>query len=194
MAKNVREPLLGFYERIKRYRLPAIAITIIAIALLAFGVDAHMVLFFPPLFLAAVFSTFYKRIVRVPPAFELISITTVAVGITHGAWAGALFGATAAFVAEILNGAIDPFIIGYVSGRAVMGALAGILPLMFPNFGIVAAGMLLLAVFNVIAQSLYLLQGDVEARMKTVVYVALNFAVNWWLFLVLGKPLIGVLK
>ena len=112
----------------------------------------------------------------------------------HGPWAGALFGATAAFAAEIVNGAIDPFIIGYVIGRAVMGISAALLPVLFPAAGTLAIGMICLTLFNLIAQSLYFMQGDVEARMKLAVYLVLNFVINFWLFAAFADPLRGLLE
>ena len=161
---------------------------------MGFGVNWKAILFFPILFLLAIFSTSYKRIIRIPPAFELVSLTTVVVGMTHGIWAGALFGAVTAFIAEIINGSIDPFIIGYVFGRAIMGALSGAIAIYFPGSTIVFVGMLLLIMFNIIAQSLYLLQGDPSARMKTFFYVSANLIINWYLFRVFGGPLISLLS
>ncbi|MBI2145446.1 hypothetical protein HYU18_03940 [Candidatus Woesearchaeota archaeon] len=193
MAKVVREPLLTVYAKISEYKAWVIPAAVAAIVLLAFGIHWKIILLFPPLFLVAAFSTFYKRIIRVPPAFELITLTTVAVGMTHGPWAGAIFGATTALAAEVINGAIDAFIIGYLLGRIVMGALAGIAAAIFPSAGILAIGLALLVLFNIIAQSLYLLQGDPEAKMKTLFYVVLNLATNWLLFSLFGNPLLSLL-
>lgn len=194
MAKFVREPLVSIYAEILKYKTRIILAAAVAVILLAFGVHWKTIVFFPPLFLAAAFSTFYKRIVRVPPAFELVSLTTVVVGITHGPLVGALFGATAALAAEIINGAIDAFIVGYVFGRIVMGALAGIIASAFPAASVVVVGMALLVLFNLIAQSLYLLQGDPEAKIKTAIYVFLNLAINWLLFSIAGQPLLKLLS
>lgn len=193
MAKVVREPLLSVYSGISKHKAWILALAFASAILLAFGVHWKAILLIPPLFLAAIFSTFYKRIVRVPPAVELISLATVAVGMTHGPWVGAIFGATAALAAEIINSGIDAFIIGYVFGRAIMGALAGIAAAAFPSAPIVAVGMFLLILFNIIAQSLYLVQGDPEAKIKTAVYVFLNLLTNWLLFSYLGGPLLVLL-
>ncbi len=193
MAKVVREPLLSVYSWISKRKAWIIAFAAVSAIFLAFGVPLKAILLIPPLFIAAVFSTFYKRIVRVPPAVELMSLTTVAVGMTHGPWAGAIFGATAALAAEIINSGIDAFIVGYVLGRAVMGALAGIAAALFPFASVAAIGMSLLVLFNFIAQSLYLMQGDPEAKIKTAVYVFLNLATNWLLFSYAGGPLLALL-
>src|SRR3989344_9527042 len=194
MAKFVREPLLTIYAEISKYKFLIITVAGLALVLLALGVHWKAILFFPPLFLAAAFSTFYKRIVRVPPAFELVSLTTVAVGMSHGPWAGAIFGATAALAAEIINSGIDPFIVGYVFGRAVMGALAAIIFAAFPQISVLYLGLGLTVLFNLIAQSLYLLQGDPEAKLKTAIYVFFNLIINWILFSYLGKPLLALLS
>ncbi|MBI2141847.1 hypothetical protein HYU16_05530 [Candidatus Woesearchaeota archaeon] len=193
MAKFVKEPLLTIYAEISKYRIWIIAVAALAVILMALGVHWKAILFFPPLFLMAAFSTFYKRIVRVPPAFELISLTTVAIGMTHGPWAGAIFGATAALAAEIINSGIDAFIIGYVFGRAVMGALAGVLAATSLATNLVLFGMALTILFNLMAQSLYLLQGDPEAKVKTIIYVVLNLSINWLLFTMFGSPLLSLL-
>ena len=190
MAKVVMEPLASIYAEVKKYKAWIIAAAVIGVMLLAVGVEWKDIFLFPILFLAATFSTYYKRIVKVPPAFELVSLTTVVVGMTHGPWAGAIFGATAALAAEIVNSGIDAFIIGYVGARIVMGALAGF----FPMADIVVAGMLLLLLFNILAQSLYLMQGDPEARAKTAIYVTLNLFINYFLFSLFGKPLPTLLK
>ena len=112
---------------------------------------------------------------------------------THGPWAGAIFGATSALAAESINSGIDAFIVGYVFGRAIMGALAGIIFAAFPQTNILFLGIGLTVLFNLIAQSLYLLQGDPEAKIKTALYVFLNLLANWILFSILGKPLLALL-
>ncbi|MBI2175233.1 MAG: hypothetical protein HYU35_00670, partial [Parcubacteria group bacterium] len=55
------------------------------------------------LFFAAAFSQYYRKEIRIPPSFELVSITTVVVGMTHGPLAGAVFGGVAGLAAEILS-------------------------------------------------------------------------------------------
>ncbi|HIG98667.1 TPA: hypothetical protein HA231_04560 [Candidatus Woesearchaeota archaeon] len=193
MAKVVREPLSTIYAGIVRYKFLAASIALATVILLVIGIPWKAILFFPPLFLIAAFSTFYKRLIRVPPAFELISLTTIAVGMTHGPWAGAIFGATSALAAEVINSGVDAFIVGYVVGRAVMGALAGMLAATFLASNIVLFGMALTLLFNLIAQSLYLLQGDPEAKVKTAVYVTLNMGLNWIIFSLLGRALLTLL-
>ncbi len=59
MAKVVREPLLTIYSEIRKYKLWIIASAAAAIVLLALGVHWKLIVFFPPLFLLAVFSTVY---------------------------------------------------------------------------------------------------------------------------------------
>ena len=193
MAK-VREPLLGFYKRIYEHKALIVAVGIAAVLLLAFGVPWKGVLFFPLLFLAAAYSTMYEKIAGIPPAVELVTLTSVAIAAAYGAWPAAAFGAITVLAAEVINKTIDAYVIGYVAGRAVTGALAGIMYAANPDISLVALGMVVVVVFNLIAQSVYLLQcADPAAFAKTVMYVAINLLFNAVVFATLASPLIRLI-
>lgn len=132
--------------------------------------------------LIAVFSTFYKRFMRAPPAIELVTFSTVMMGIGYGPVAGAVFGAVATLAAEILNSGVDAFIIGYVPARAIIGAVSSF----FPTANIVTLGVSMSIFYNVIAQPLYAFQNDAELRMKLFAFVVVNVPFNFLVFSFLG--------
>lgn len=130
-----------------------------------------------------IFSTYYKRLVRVPPAVELVTFGTVLVGVAYGPIAGAIFGAIVTLAAEILNSGIDFFIISYIPARAVVGFLSSF----FPDSGMVALGSSMSLAYNALAQPLYAFQGDAELRMKLLLFVIVNVSFNFIAFSLLGE-------
>lgn len=130
----------------------------------------------------AVFSTIYKRFMRVPPAAELITFSTVMVGLGYGPVVGAIYGAVITLVAEIVNSGIDAFIVGYVPARAVVGAAAAF----FPETSIVTLGVMMSLLYNAVAQPLYAFQSDAELRAKLLLFVLLNVPFNFLAFSLLG--------
>ena len=132
--------------------------------------------------LIAVFSTFYKRFMRAPPAIELVTFSTVMIGIGYGPVAGAVFGAVATLAAEILNSGVDAFIIGYIPARAIIGAVSAF----FPTANIVTLGLSMSVLYNALAQPLYAFQGDAELRMKLFAFVIINVPFNFLIFSFLG--------
>ena len=137
----------------------------------------------------AVFSTIYKRFMRVPPAVELVTFATVMVGVAYGPVTGALFGAIITVVAEIMNSGIDAFIIGYVPGRAVVGFVSAF----FPTANIVTLGLLMSILYNAVAQPLYAFQSDAELRFKLLAFVVVNISFNFIVFSLLGNFVRGII-
>lgn len=137
----------------------------------------------------AVFSTIYKRFMRVPPAVELVTFATVMVGVAYGPVTGALFGAIITVVAEIMNSGIDAFIIGYVPGRAVVGFVSAY----FPAANMVTLGLLMSVLYNAISQPLYAFQSDAELRFKLLAFVVVNISFNLIIFSLLGNFVRGII-
>ncbi len=137
----------------------------------------------------SVFSTIYKRFMRVPPAVELVTFSTVLVGIAYGPVHGAVFGAVVTLIAEIVNSGIDAFIIGYVPARAIIGFVSSF----FPQANIVVLGTLMSVLYNALAQPLYAFQGDVEVRMKLLAYLAINVPFNFVIFSLFGGFAKGII-
>ena len=137
----------------------------------------------------SVFSTIYKRFMRVPPAVELATFSTVMVGVAYGPVTGALFGAIITVVAEIMNSGIDAFIVGYVPGRAVVGFVSAY----FPAANIVTLGLLMSVLYNAIAQPMYAFQSDAELRFKLLAFVVVNISFNFIIFSLLGNFVRGII-
>lgn len=138
--------------------------------------------------LIAVFSTIYKRFMRVPPAVELVTFSTVMVGISYGPVAGAVFGAVITLAAEIFNSGVDAFIIGYIPARAIVGAVSSF----FPGASIVWLGLWMSVLYNLIAQPLYALQADAELRVKLLAFIIINVSSNFMIFSLLGPLVKGL--
>lgn len=136
----------------------------------------------------AVFSTMYKRFMRVPPAVELVTFSTVMVGVSHGPIAGAIFGAVITLAAEVFNSGVDAFIIGYIPARAVIGAASAF----FPGASIAWLGLWMSVLYNVVAQPLYALQSDAELRVKLLAFVIINISSNFVIFSLLGAFVKGL--
>jgi hypothetical protein len=134
----------------------------------------------------ASFSTSYKRFIRVPPAIELVTFTTVIVSLAYGPIVGALYGAIVSFTAEILTNALDIFILTFVPSRAAIGLMAGLF-FSFFNGNILLTGVALSIAYNLMAQPVYIFLADVEMRMKSFFFLFLNIGTNFIWFAVLGK-------
>src|SRR3989338_7405119 len=81
---------------------------------------------------AASFSTSYNRFIRVPPAVELVTFTTVIVSIKYGPVVGAVYAAVVTLAAEIMTNALDVFIISFVPSRVAIALISGFV---FSQFG-----------------------------------------------------------
>lgn len=138
--------------------------------------------------LIAVLSTIYKRFMRVPPAVEMVTFSTVMVGLAYGPVAGAVFGAVATLAAEVFNSGIDAFIIGYIPARAIVGAVSAF----FPGANIVMLGLWMSILYNLVAQPLYAIQSDAELRMKLLMFVIVNISSNFIIFSMLGPFVKGL--
>ena len=141
---------------------------------------------------AATFSTFYKRVFQAPPAFELITLTTVGVGIFYGHWIGALYAAVVSLSSEIASQALDPFSITYIPPRV---ATAFVAPWLYHNGTSVAMiGLLMSFLYNLLQQPVYWLLTDPEKRINSIYFGSLNIPLNFLIFKFLGVPLFTVLS
>ncbi len=135
------------------------------------------------------FSTYYKRVTRVPPAIELITFGTVMSGIAFGPVVGAAFGIVVTLLAEILNSGLDFFIVGYVPARAAVGIASGV----FSDAAIIPLGLSMSLLYNLIAQPLYAFQSDAELRFKLLVFVLVNVSFNFIAFSLFGPLFKGII-
>jgi hypothetical protein len=160
-----------------------------AIGLAAIVVFSNVLV--PPLAIVALgiiasYSTSYKRIFRIPPAIELVTFTTVVVGLAYGPVVGALYGAIVTFTAELMTNALDVFILSFVPSRAVIGFAAGWLFDLFSS-SMLLTGLAASVLYNLLCQPMYLLMSDMGMRMKSVFFILLNVGSNFVIFFVFGR-------
>ena len=170
-------------------------VALIVLVLLAIVIFSNLIvpaLVIISLGLISGFSTSYKRIIRVPPAIELTTFTTVIVSLAYGPVVGALYALIVTFAAEILTNALDIFVISFMPSRVVIALTAGFF---FDLSGqnIILTGLASIILYNVLAQPLYLLMADVEMRMKSVFFILLNIGSNFVIFTVLGRIMVRLL-
>ncbi|MAG16309.1 hypothetical protein CMO88_04565 [Candidatus Woesearchaeota archaeon] len=181
--------LLSWLGSHKRLVSLVIALLFVLIVFIDIIIPATIII---TLGIIATFSTSYKRFIRMPPALELITFTTVMVSLAYGPVMGAIYGAVVSFTAEILTNALDVFIIKFVPTRAFIGLVAGFVFDLL-NGNIVFTGLALTILYNGITQPLDLLLADVEVRLKSIYFFILNVGFNFIIFAILGKIMISLL-
>ena len=188
----VKAWLVSLFKRVLR-RKQYFLFAIVAIMLFVlFTAQIKALVIITTLGLAATFSTFYKRVFQAPPAFELITLTVVAVGIFYGPWVGALYAFVVSLTSEIASQALDPFSITYIPPRI---ATAFVAPWLYHNGTSVAMiGLLMSLLYNVLQQPVYWYLTDPEKRIKSIYFGSLNIPINFLIFKFLGGPLFTVLS
>ena len=141
---------------------------------------------------AASFSTSYKRVIRMPPAIELVTFTTIIVSLAYGPIIGAVFAGIVTLTAEIMTNALDIFIISFVPSRIIIALTAGFFFNMFDG-NIFLTGVASTILYNNLAQPFYLFLADVQMRAKSFFFVFLNIGTNFIFFTVLGPLLVKLL-
>lgn len=183
MAKNAFAKALKWIFNRKWYLLLGAAVLFF---LMLFGSQVKAILVVGSLAFLASISTIYKRYVRIPPAFELMTFGTVIVSLAYGPIIGAIFGAVTSLTSEIVNGCIDLFVVSYIPARAFVGLITPF----FAGMDIFFLGMLMTAVYNAIGQPMYFFMGDVEAKGKFVFFLTGNILANAILFNTVGRLLV----
>ncbi len=189
MATAVTDLVTELYKWLvlKKGIIIGIFVFLFVISLLGVNVKALIVTIM--LAVLGIFSTVYKRYLRVPPAFELITFGTVLVGAAYGPVAGGIFGALVTLIAEIFNAGIDAFIIAYVPSRALIGVLAHFLA----GMDIVMLGILMSFFYNILAQPLYIVFGDLEMKVKGISFIVPNLIINVFIFTILAPKIFPLL-
>ena len=134
------------------------------------------------------YSTIYKRSIKIPSAIELVTLGTVITSISYGPVAGAVFGVIITLASEIISSAIDIFTFVYMFARGVIGVVAFYLA----ATNIVLLGILMVLLFNVICQPIYLLPGDIEIKIKGLYFFVINMIFNFIAFFLLGSFLLKI--
>ena len=183
--KDFRKEIKWLWER----KLYLILGLIFLFFFMLFGGRVKAILVVGGLVILASISTVYKRYLRMPPAFELMTFGTVIVSLAYGPVIGAIFGFVTSITSEIVNGSIDIFVVSYAPARAVVGIVTPY----FMGMDIFALGMLMTALYNIIGQPMYFFMGDVEAKGKLAFFLVGNFLVNAILFNSFGRLILPFL-
>ncbi|MBI2664620.1 hypothetical protein HYX10_04745 [Candidatus Woesearchaeota archaeon] len=168
-----------------RYVLPFSAVLWLYLFL---GSNIKAVAIVSVLAVAASYSTIYKRVVRVPSAIELVTLGTVVTSIAYGPLVGAIFGVLTTIASEIISSAVDMFTMVYAFARGVIGATAFFLA----GMNIVLLGVLMVLLFNLICQPVYMLPGDLETKIKALYYFVISISFNLLAFFLLGGILLSI--
>ncbi len=168
-----------------RYILP---FTLLTWLFFLMGGNLQGTIFITLMGIAASYSTYYKRAVKIPSAIELVTIGTVVTSIHYGPVAGALFGIITTLGSEVVSGAVDVFTILYMFARGVIGAVA----FLFADWNIVLLGIGAVLLFNIICQPFYLMPGDIETKIKGMYYFVTNIVFNFLAFFFLGNILLAI--
>ncbi len=187
------EMLLGLFDLCVEKKWYLFTLLVVMIALVFFTSQTAKFIMLILMGALASVSTMYKKFIRIPPFLEFMTVTTVFVGIAYGPVVGAIYGATVSVLSEVINTCIDAFIIGYVPARAVVGATSGLVYATFPDLGVVWLGIIMTIIYNGVGQPLYLLQSDIELRIKAWTFIIGNFFANIIVFATLGLFLESVL-
>lgn len=188
----VKAWLVSFYKLCRRRKGYVLLLLILAAMFVLFSAQAKAFIIITLLGIASTFSTFYKRIFQAPPAFELITLGVVAVGIFYGPWIGALYAIVISITSEIAAQALDPFSITYIPPRI---ATAFVAPWLYHNgVSVALIGLLMSVLYNALQQPVYYYLTDVEKRIKSLYFGSLNIPLNFLIFKLLGEPLFSVLQ
>ena len=188
----VKAWLVKAFKFLKKQRHYVIFGIISVILLILFTAQIKAFTILTILGLAATFSTFYKRVFQAPPAFELITLTVVAVSIFYGPIIGSLYALVISISSEVASQALDPFSITYIPPRMVTAFVA---PWLYHNgTSIAMLGLLMSGLYNLLQQPVYWLLTDPEKRIKSLYFSSLNIPINWLVFKFLGGPLFDLLK
>ncbi len=167
----------------------------LAVALLAIGYllgvsfqSIQALLIIAIFFAASAFSTMYKRYFRAPPAFELMTFTTVVVTMKYGLATGLIYGVLVQIASEVLHGAIDAQIIIFVPARALLALWTYVAMTAFGVTSLFVLGMIAIVSYNLMAQPISFFMGDVQLKAKTIYYTIFYSIFNFFVFSILSKP------
>ena len=188
----VKPWLVNFYKLFRKHKRYVILGFIAVILLVFFTAQIKAFIILAILGIAATFSTFYKRVFQAPPAFELITLTVIAVSVFYGPVIGSLYALIISISSEVAAQALDPFSITYIPPRMVTAFVA---PWLYHNgTSIAMLGLLMSTLYNLLQQPVYWLLTDPEKRIKSLYFSSLNIPINWLVFKLLGGPLFDLLK
>ncbi len=177
------------YFRSKKNHLILTAVIVFILYILGISLESLEAIFvIIILFIAASFSTIYKRYFRLPPIFELMTLGTVLVTMKYGFIAGFVFGAIAQVASEIINGTIDAQILIFTPARALLALWivfgTGVLGIE----GVFGIGLLCIFAYNLMVAPISFFVGDMQLKAKTIYYTIGYTIMNFFVFSLLSGP------
>ena len=132
----------------------------------------------------------YKRVVRLPPALELISLTSAVVTLVYGPVVGIFHTVVTNIASEFVSGYPDAMSLTYfpsLSARVLFVYL-------FRDWDVVQLGIWSVVVFNLGTQPVFMWLTDAEKRLKSLYFVMLNVPLNILIFRFLAHPLLSLVQ
>ena len=194
IKRGLRHPTTGLIWRRLKGRKRYIVIA--AILLFLFVIFTDQVKAFIILAVFGIVSstvTVYKRVVRMPPVFELVSLTTVMVTIFYGPVVGVIYTIVVNLASEVMSGYPDVMTLTYIPSRTIQ-ALFVWFAFAHGSMGIVSLGIWSNVIFNMVQQPIFMFLTDAEQRLKALYFVILNIPINILIFKTIGEPLYRLLE
>ncbi len=186
--------LIRIYNFIITHKMMAAAVILITLLLVMFTKTVVTLAMLVGMALPSTFITMYKRVVRLPPALELISLTATMATVFYGPVVGIIYTIIVNFASEVASGHPDEMTLTYFPSRIVQVLFVHFAYTSFGLTGIVALGVWGNVAFNAVQQPIFMALVDVEKRLKAVYFVMLNIPLNILIFKVFGPPLYALLN
>ena len=132
----------------------------------------------------------YKRVVRLPPALELISLTSAVVTLVYGPVVGIFYTVVTNIASEFVSGYPDAMSLTYIPSRSAQVLFV----YLFRDWDIVQLGIWSVVVFNLVQQPIFMWLTDAEKRLKSLYFVMLNVPLNILIFRFLAHPLLSLVQ
>ncbi len=191
--KNAHSVLRGIHNFIRTHKMMVTVAILITLLFVMFTKTIVILIVLLLMAMPSTFITMYKRVVRLPPALELISLTSTMTTIFYGPIVGIVYTVVVNFASEVASGHPDEMSLTYLPSRIVQ--------VLFVHFAygfgltnIVALGIWGNVAFNAVQQPIYMALVDIEKRLKAVYFVMLNIPLNILIFKVFGPPLYALLN
>ena len=126
----------------------------------------------------------YKRVVRLPPALELISLTSAVVTLVYGPVV------VTNIASEFVSGYPDAMSLTYIPSRSAQVLFV----YLFRDWDVVQLGIWSVVVFNLVQQPIFMWLTDAEKRLKSLYFVMLNVPLNILIFRFLAHPLLSLVQ
>ncbi len=195
LAKNNAHSFLrGIHNFIRTHKMMVAVVILITLLFVMFTKTVVTLVILMLMAIPSTFITMYKRVVRLPPALELISLTATMTTIFYGPVVGIIYTIVVNFASEVASGHPDEMTLTYLPSRVVQVLFVHFAYTSFGLTGIVALGVWGNIAFNAVQQPIFMALVDIEKRLKAIYFVMLNIPLNLLIFKVLGPPLFSLLN